>query len=159
MPTYKQGILARKMHHDVDGKKSGCLLLCRACLGGCRAALLGDTCRHVRRLRTGRPCSFLDGDCVRWLCKTQKGPKTPAPRAPVLRQTSDKPISVGEVQGGLDPVRGVAESEVWSFVLWVGCGRPQGYSSWEMMTSKLNPGGSGYLRLGRGCPSPRKEQA
>lgn len=25
MPTYKQGILARKMHHDVDGKKSGCL--------------------------------------------------------------------------------------------------------------------------------------
>lgn len=22
-PTYKQGILARKMHHDVDGKKSG----------------------------------------------------------------------------------------------------------------------------------------
>lgn len=26
MPTYKQGILARKMHHDADGKKSECLL-------------------------------------------------------------------------------------------------------------------------------------
>lgn len=25
-PTYKQGILARKMHHDADGKKSECLL-------------------------------------------------------------------------------------------------------------------------------------
>lgn len=27
-PTYKQGILARKMHHDADGKKSECLLPC-----------------------------------------------------------------------------------------------------------------------------------
>lgn len=26
MPTYKQGILARKMHHIADGKKSKCLL-------------------------------------------------------------------------------------------------------------------------------------
>jgi hypothetical protein len=24
VPTYKQGILARKMHHDADGKKSEC---------------------------------------------------------------------------------------------------------------------------------------
>lgn len=26
VPTYKQGILARKMHHDADGKKSECPL-------------------------------------------------------------------------------------------------------------------------------------
>lgn len=26
VPTYKQGILARKMHHDADGKKSECML-------------------------------------------------------------------------------------------------------------------------------------
>lgn len=26
VPTYKQGILARKMHHDADGKKSECLV-------------------------------------------------------------------------------------------------------------------------------------
>lgn len=44
-PTYKQGILARKMHHDVDGKKSGCLLPCGAsvCVG-VRRALLRDAC-------------------------------------------------------------------------------------------------------------------
>lgn len=36
VPTYKQGILARKMHHDADGKKSGCLLFCGAFVwGGC----------------------------------------------------------------------------------------------------------------------------
>lgn len=40
MPTYKQGILARKMHHDADGKKSKCLLLgTKGCVG---RALRGD---------------------------------------------------------------------------------------------------------------------
>lgn len=45
-PTYKQGILARKMHHDVDGKKSGCRLPCRTgpVSVGVQGALLRDMC-------------------------------------------------------------------------------------------------------------------
>lgn len=63
VPTYKQGILARKMHHDADGKKSECLLPC--CLvgapvcqwtgwGGCgeerlSSATRADVCMGVQR--------------------------------------------------------------------------------------------------------------
>ena len=51
VPTYKQGILARKMHHDVDGKKSGCLLLCGAsvCVGAPGGSAWGHvpTCAQV----------------------------------------------------------------------------------------------------------------
>lgn len=43
VPTYKQGILARKMHHDVDGKKSECLLLGGASVGGCAGWLCSGT--------------------------------------------------------------------------------------------------------------------
>ena len=35
-PTYKQGILARKMHHDADGKKSEC---CPVAVRGLRLPL------------------------------------------------------------------------------------------------------------------------
>ena len=51
VPTYKQGILARKMHQDADGKKSECLLptnrvACweRPCSGTC-----ADACTGVQR--------------------------------------------------------------------------------------------------------------
>lgn len=61
-PTYKLGILARKMHHDADGKKSECLLLCGhvgltsatepECAHVCRSGLAQGhwlTCASVQR--------------------------------------------------------------------------------------------------------------
>lgn len=58
-PTYKQGILARKMHHDVDGKKSGSRLPCGASVcGGAGGSAQG----HVLTCAQG---NCLDSDCVR----------------------------------------------------------------------------------------------
>lgn len=53
MPTYKQGILARKMHHDADGKKSKCLLQgTKKCVGG---ALLGDPVLYCGTQKNKQP--------------------------------------------------------------------------------------------------------
>lgn len=79
-PTYKQGILARKMHHDADGKKSECLLPCGV-EGSCpppnpsvcvpvgvpsdlAQVTWGLGCRGLARSGSGSLCCFLDGDHV-----------------------------------------------------------------------------------------------
>ena len=47
VPTYKQGILPRKMHQDADGKKSECL----------PAATRGHLCARERGVCVQVPCS------------------------------------------------------------------------------------------------------
>lgn len=70
VPTYKQGVLARKMHHDADGKKSGCLLLCGASVHrGVRGTLLRGTCSCVHRLRTGSHASSSRVAVCQMLCE------------------------------------------------------------------------------------------
>lgn len=59
MPTYKQGILARKMHQDADGKKSECLLPVSRAQQGSPAQ--GPHC--VRRVRDAHA-----EDCSRCCC-------------------------------------------------------------------------------------------
>lgn len=70
VPTYKQGVLARKMHHDADGKKSGCLLLCGASVHGVvQGTLLRGTCSCVHRLRTGSHVSSSTVAIYQMLCE------------------------------------------------------------------------------------------
>lgn len=62
VPTYKQGILARKMHQDADGKKSERL---PAASGGGGWGAMGREQGRVcgLRQRMGPPGSFLSGNC------------------------------------------------------------------------------------------------
>lgn len=109
-PTYKQGILARKMHQDADGKKSECLpAATRGHLsaherGVCASAVLRDT---VQRDGTGGgqaahvPSSVLTvnrGLChvlgVGEGCRDKIDLGTPHPRTPVLWWELDKHTSI-----------------------------------------------------------------
>lgn len=85
MPTYKQGILARKMHHDVDGKKSGCLPPRGPCLGRCGGSARPHApwCAQAedRRLALPRRAGAGPGPCPEGGVRTQQGPNILAPRA------------------------------------------------------------------------------
>lgn len=109
MPTYKQGILARKMHHDADGKKSKYLPPgTEGCVG---RALLEEPVLDCSTQKNDQPV-FLS-----WMvteCHIKQVWLSPDPSTPVVRQRLDKHTSVSFEGGrGLCCIWGQEEGEVF----------------------------------------------